>query len=89
MKMRLILLVTLTSLALGSNLPAPEGKRSATPGELEYWDWDDGSQALGDDYYYYAYPWGYDDFSGQRSSAQGLFLPFFCKGYCINKNLLF
>ena len=47
--MRLILLVTLTSLALGSNLPAPEGKRSATPGELEYWDWDDGQEkVLGD-----------------------------------------
>ena len=86
---RLILLVTVSSLVLGSILPPPEGKRSATPGELEYWDWDDGSQALGDDYYYYAYPWGYDDFSGQRSSAQGLFPPFFCKGYCINKNLLF
>ena len=46
MKMRLIVLVTLTSLDLGSILPAPEGKRSGTPGELEYWDWDDGQEKV-------------------------------------------
>ena len=46
MKMRLIVLVTLTSLDLGSILPAPEGKRSGTPGELENWDWDDGQEKV-------------------------------------------
>ena len=46
LKMRLILLVTLTSLDLGSILPAPEGKRSGTPGELENWDWDDGQEKV-------------------------------------------